>query len=175
MTLESLEGWTPNEVVHLKMISEKKESTIAQWCNTDRMIKKGLLSSSRDITDEGLAFLSRVFGSKKIADDSDIEELSIKFRELFPSGVNSGGYAVKSNLTDIKAKLRQFKNKYRYSDEEILNATQEYVNLMKRQGYNYMTMANYFILKDGQSKLASVIEDMKSKPTTPKDEWGITV
>lgn len=91
-------------------------------------------------------------------DELTIEDLAKQYRELFPSGVRTGGYPVKSNLKDITSKLKKFKKKYNYSSEKILEATTRYVERMRLQSYSYMKTAEYFIMKDNSSLLASECE-----------------
>lgn len=87
-----------------------------------------------------------------------LEELTLSYLELFPKGVRNGGNKLlKSNNTDVKAKLMKFMAKYKYSPEVILKATKQYIDSL-REFYTYCPTAEYFILKDGSSTLATECE-----------------
>lgn len=96
-----------------------------------------------------------------IKDESDIIILAEKLREIYPKGVTSGGYPVRSSLPDVVNKLKKFKKKYNYSKEEIIEATQNYVNKKRMDNYSYMQILSYFIEKNGISTLASEIDNMR--------------
>jgi len=89
-------------------------------------------------------------------------ELANKIRDLFPVGVKSGGYPVRSSVVDIADKLRKFFKKHKsYTQEQVLEATTKYVNRKKNEGYSYMQKAVFFIEKDGMSTLASEIDALQ--------------
>ena len=91
-----------------------------------------------------------------------IIELANKIRDLFPVGVKSGGYPVRSSVVDIADKLRKFFKKHKsYTQEQVLEATTKYVNRKKNEGYSYMQKAVFFIEKDGVSTLASEIDGLQ--------------
>jgi len=91
-----------------------------------------------------------------------IIELANKIRDLFPVGVKSGGYPVRSSVVDIADKLRKFFKKHKsYTQEQVLEATTKYVNRKKNEGYSYMQKAVFFIEKDGMSTLASEIDALQ--------------
>lgn len=170
--LERLDGWTPNEAVHMFLLHSGKPSIYGGVSNIDRLHRKGMLSDNV-VTPYGLAYLMKL-GFVNAADNTDI--LAEKYRDLFPAKIVSGGYPVKSNLTDIKTKLKLFRKKYDYSDEEILEAAKNYVDQMSRNNYQYMTLAHYLIMKDGTSKLADFCDELRRKPVADEQErWGNTV
>lgn len=91
-----------------------------------------------------------------------IIELANKIRDLFPVGVKSGGYPVRSSVVDIADKLRKFFKKHKsYTQEQVIEATTKYVNRKKNEGYSYMQKAVFFIEKDGMSTLASEIDALQ--------------
>lgn len=86
------------------------------------------------------------------------------YRNLFPSGVKSGGRLVKGDRLGCLSKLKNFKIKYpEYTQEDIIDATRAYIDLKKKNGWQMMTSADYFIEKDKLSMLASYIEDIKTR------------
>ena len=110
-----------------------------------------------DIVDES--------GNKVLKSELTDEELSFanKLRELYPAGINKrAGQSWRGTTREIAKKIRRFRELYgnTYSDEDILNATEAYVNLHRDDPY--MRLLKYFILKfdkkiDEEGKL-SVVE-----------------
>ena len=98
-----------------------------------------------------------------------IIELAEKIREMFPKGVKSGGYPVRSSTVDIADKLRKFFKKHKYTQEQVLEATKRYVERKGREGYSYMQKAVFFIEKDGSSTLAAECDNLKDESTAPKN------
>lgn len=88
--------------------------------------------------------------------NGDFEELVQNFIEIFPEKTRNGGNEVlRSNKLDVSKKMRQFISKYDFSKEVILGATRKYINIQSRTRYQYCSGAHYFIMKDGNSKLAN--------------------
>lgn len=92
----------------------------------------------------------------------NVKELAKKMINLFPIGVKSGGYPVRASVNDVTDKLKKFLKNNKYTHEEILKATERYVNRKKLENYSFMQRIIYFIEKDKFSSLASEIEDMKA-------------
>lgn len=109
-------------------------------------------------------FSLRDSGRKLLSfDDTDtLRELARKMIDLFPVGVKSGGYPVRASVNDVTDKLKKFLKNNKYTHEEILKATERYVNRKKLENYSFMQRIVYFIEKDKFSSLASEIEDMKA-------------
>ena len=93
--------------------------------------------------------------------DGDIDELTDKFRDLFPDGV-SNQYAkrFKGTLSKVKSNLSKFKKEFNYSDEVILLATEKMISTMESKGKkDWIAQAHYFIYhKDRGSELAEECE-----------------
>ncbi len=83
--------------------------------------------------------------------------------EIFPKGVKSGGYYVKSNAQDCLKKMIKFIKVRKYSKEQIFQATKNYIDRKAKENYAYMMRADYFIEKDGVSALASECENINVK------------
>ena len=86
------------------------------------------------------------------------EELADRLRSIYPKGkIPNTNYYYKSNKSDIINKLKTFFNKYgvQYTDEQIINATQKYVNSFNGN-YTYLKLLKYFIWKDERLKGESV-------------------
>lgn len=87
--------------------------------------------------------------------DSDNNNIFVEeWFELWPKGIKSGGYYVKSDKNGCKKNLEKFiKNHPQISKETILKATKKYIDDMKDRNYQYIKLAPYFIYKDNISLL----------------------
>lgn len=160
-------------IIFIMLFSEDvDEETIKDFINssdiTDLNIiirsfeKRGLL---KIIGTDPINLSLRPLGLELIGEEKvdDIIELASKIRELFPKGVKSGGYLVRSSEGDIADKLRKFFKKHKYSHEKVLKATENYVNRKRNEGWAYMQRAIYFIEKDGSSNLAAECDNLESE------------
>ena len=112
---------------------------------------------------------------------TNIEELADKLRNVYPSGkIYNTNYYYKCNRQDIINKLKTFFKMYgtKYTDEQIINATQKYIKSFNGN-YTYLKLLKYFIWKDErlkgesvQSLLADFIENESSEDTTNTD-WTV--
>ena len=112
---------------------------------------------------------------------TNIEELADKLRDIYPNGkIFNTNYYYRCNRQDIINKLKTFFKMYgtKYTDEQIINATQKYVNSFNGN-YAYLKLLKYFIWKDErlkgesvQSLLADFIENESSEDTTNTD-WTV--
>ena len=112
---------------------------------------------------------------------TSIEELADKLRNIYPNvKIVNSNYYYRCNRQDIINKLKTFFKMYgtKYTDEQIINATQKYVNSFNGN-YAYLKLLKYFIWKDErlkgesvQSLLADFIENESSEDTTNTD-WTV--
>ena len=112
---------------------------------------------------------------------TNIEELADKLRNVYPSGkIYNTNYYYRCNRQDIINKLKTFFKMYgtKYTDEQIINATQKYINSFNGN-YTYLKLLKYFIWKDErlkgesvQSLLADFIENESAEDTTNND-WTV--
>ena len=112
---------------------------------------------------------------------TNIEELADKLRDIYPNGkILNTNYYYRCNRQDIINKLKTFFKMYgtKYTDEQIINATQKYVNSFNGN-YTYLKLLKYFIWKDErlkgesvQSLLADFIENESAEDTTNTD-WTV--
>lgn len=80
--------------------------------------------------------------------------------DLWPKGIKSGGYYLRTDLLGCSKKMTKFCNNYpEYTKERILEATKSYLDKYKIKGYDYCKLAPYFIEKDGISTLAGECEN----------------
>jgi len=113
-------------------------------------------------------FIDFVSGEEE---ESDIDELTDKFREKFPDGVsNQYGKRFRGVLGIVKKNLIRFKKEYKqYSDETILLAAEKMVNTMIGKGKkDYISQAHYFIYKDKGSALAEECENVMKGDIIPQ-------
>lgn len=112
-----------------------------------------------------------------------IENLAVKLAEIFPKGKKEGTcYYFKGNKKDNILRLKKFFKLYgHYTDEQILDAAQRYIDSFNGN-YTYMRILKYFIWKDDVKKdaegngyvdehsdLANWIENKDSINTTNSD------
>jgi hypothetical protein len=98
----------------------------------------------------------RIFVEKK---DKPEKDWINEWLEMFPKGVKSGGYYIKTDLNGCRKKMRKFTSTHpEYTKETIIKATQNYINRCEHNGYQYMKIAPYFIEKDGVSMLSGECE-----------------
>lgn len=112
-----------------------------------------------ELRDKGI----KLFGDTKITPAKRAELLVDPLRNIFPEGVNSGGYRYRGDKQGVKAKLLKFIKTYpKYTDEEILKAARQYVNRFK-PSYVGMRQMHYFIEKDKVSDLLSELENLQDE------------
>ncbi|UCD06987.1 MAG: hypothetical protein JSW41_04085 [Candidatus Aenigmatarchaeota archaeon] len=94
----------------------------------------------------------------------DLPQLAVAFRNIWPAGIKSGGLYVRSGMATIEGKLRKFLKKFpNYTREEILQAAEKYVEESRRDNYQYMKTAEYFIFKNEGSTLETYCEIIKNR------------
>ena len=110
--------------------------------------------------------------SKDIAGStSTLTELVTKLQELFPKErkPDSHGvpkYAYRGNKRDVTERLQKFFKLYgQYSYDDVLECTRRYVESFKYDK-TYMKILPYFIMKDGESQLATELENMDCNDAT---------
>lgn len=177
---------SPNEYVYLAKLS----SLPGLLANvTIHEVSSGVMRKDMLTIDDGFAYITDK--GKKMLEDCkikvehesaplvttkiphDIMSLTHKFREMFPVGVRSGGYLVRSTRNSCLAKMKAFKRKYpEFDDKIILKSTHEYINRKAREGYAHMKLAPYFIEKDGVSMLAAECEALLDNSSVEQDDWG---
>lgn len=114
-------------------------------------------------TEKGEDLIRNCLANTDPTKDNDIETLAIQMKELFPKGSKSPGHPWRSNTKEVIDKLKRFKISYTYSDDQILEATADYIKTM--QNSPYMRTLKHFIIKKVNdeivSDLASFIENDK--------------
>ena len=108
---------------------------------------------------------------KNVPTITELDELVDKLRELFPKerkpdarGVPK--YAYRGNKRDVTERLQKFFKLYgQYSYDDIYKCTKRYVESFKYDK-TYMKVLSYYIMKDGESQLATELENMDTEDTT---------
>lgn len=118
---------------------------------------------------------------KTVPKEDRLDILTEKMRLLFPEGKKAGTISTywRGNVRDVKLKLKKFFKLYgnKYTDEQILEATKQYVSSFNGN-YTYMRALKYFIWKGDKkvdsegsgyieeiSDLATFIENVKEGRT----------
>ena len=128
------------------------------------------------LSDEGISFLNYLlYGSELVMDNDKIEEIAIELRSLFPNGKKHGTNQYwKDNLPNIKNNLIKFFKLYGEFDKEtIIKATKKYINSFENDN-TLMRTSKYFIFKDGNSELLTVIENLEENENL-EDLWKMLV
>jgi hypothetical protein len=82
-----------------------------------------------------------------------------EYYDLFPKGIKSGGFYVRSSIQDCSNKMFKFLNDNpQFTKDIILEATKSYIKDCEARNYDKMKLAPYFIVKDGTSMLSGYCE-----------------
>jgi hypothetical protein len=111
---------------------------------------------------------SETFFGKKL---DSLSELAEKLIEIYPQGVKSGGYTVRGSKVDVIDKLRKFFKKHKYTQEQVIQAIQKYVDRKREENWAYMQGLIFFIEKNGSSNLAAEIDGMKGDNNGAGEDW----
>lgn len=139
-----------------------------------------------DITDKGREFVCLIKGyfddqEEEKESAAELRKLAADYLEVFPKiKLPSGKYARVAS-PEIEKKLSTFKKKYKpyfkksfdtqLTNEEILQATKNYVNRYAKTGYLYMVTSSYFIQKNEKSALADELIAIRQGLTQVKDKF----
>lgn len=90
--------------------------------------------------------------------------------ELWPTGVKSGGYYVKSPPSECLNKMAALmRANSDITKGEIMVATKAYVERMRKQRWQYMQLSKYFVLKGGESTLLSEVHALRERLKNNQD------
>lgn len=175
-------GLSDNAVFTLLNIyyHESISSGLEELLNKDYISPKGSINPSERVVGaipsqvnyflltEGKDIIENIILDSESKEDVDVPltVLADSLRAIFPAGKKSGtNYYWRDNTHSIVKKLKIFHRRYgQYKAEEILAATQKYVESFKGV-YTYMQLLKYFIWKnkaDGSedSELLNYLENM---------------
>lgn len=159
---------TPNEVFYLIGLYQNEPVTYYQ--DLTNLEKEGYI---KRFIDEETSLYSivlrepalKLLKTLSIDGSANIEIFVKEYRDLFPIGVKTGGQPVRGDKADCIAKMKDFKRKYDFTNEEILEATRVYLTIKKKESYKFTQTAHSYILKDGISSLAAMCEDIRLNGT----------
>lgn len=116
-------------------------------------------------------FKKHVGTRRKVTTSKEVEQWIQSWREIFPEGVNAGGFRYRGDRAEVIKKMIKFVNTHDYSLQQIFQATRDYVERFSLKGYAYMQLAHYFIEKRGVgSTLSSECEALSEKSSNTKEE-----
>jgi hypothetical protein len=113
-------------------------------------------------------FKKYVGSKKKEKEPSTVNTWIDSWREIFPPGSNTTGYRYRGNRLECLKKMVKFVDSHeKVSEEEIFQATKDYVEKFAMKGYAFMQQAHYFIMKENVgSTLESEVESLKERKDT---------
>lgn len=153
-------GLTPNQLYLLVAISQKESPRLINTHAELRALRAG------DWVDEGnslsekaqnlIAELSLAFPQQKkkapAKPTADFTENVQKYVEIFPRKRLPSGSLARVHVSNLEAGFKWFLERYSYSWDIILRATQMYVTEYERRNYEYMKTSQYFIRKQKTDK-----------------------
>jgi hypothetical protein len=169
---------TPDEILFLYLLTTEFQlsSSINLSIRDNFLIDNRLIIKSSDnkisITKYGLELLKdfEIIEGEKILMADELMEFCQEYRNLFPSGVTSGGRLVKGDKAGVYRKMKKFiLNHPGVSFESILNVTRSYISKFEGN-YSFLTCADYLIEKDGLSQLSGLVEQGQVNVTTSIEE-----
>jgi hypothetical protein len=161
--LKSL-GLSPNDLVYLICLHNKEDCYFKH--DIANLESRGFVKTHiNEEEKEEIALRSPAKALLKtvITSDENINKLVTEYRDMFPVGVKTAGQPVRGDLQACLKKMKSFKTKYDYTDNEILEATRVYLVIKKKQGWQATTCAHYFIEKNDISLLAASCEDIRKR------------
>jgi hypothetical protein len=122
-------------------------------------------------------FKKHVGSKRKTTTSREVVIWIQKWREIFPEGINSGGYRYRGDKAECVTKMIKFINSHDYTLEQIFEATHSYVRRFSDRGYAYMQLAHYFIDKRGVgSTLSAECEGLSEvKPKEEGKQYGRSI
>lgn len=96
--------------------------------------------------------------------------------DLWPEGIKSGGYYVRSSKNAVISHMKRFMNLYGYTSDVILKATSLYLHEMRSKGWKGIQLAHNFIEKSNNSTLETYcrqLNKMTDHESRFEHEYGI--
>lgn len=171
------EGLTPNTYYVLHCIKEKivPNKFVNKELECKRLQTDQWLTENLELTSKSLIFMEEINGyfkrtKKKTSQDlmgQDFVRNIEKYVEIFPNKKLSSGKYARVNAKNLEAPFRWFFENYDYDWEEIIKATERYVDEFSIRRYEFMRTAQYFIRKQNidksfESDLATYCEIIRS-------------
>lgn len=166
------EGLTIDDALMLITLkfNQNFEKSLSNLTSAGFITRYGVPVGPISITQEGLNKIQDIIcdSTEGTPKKRDLDKLAGELQELFPQG-KTNGYYWRGARKEIVTKLQRFLTIYgkKWTDEQIIAATRHYVD--ENLGNPYMRLLKYFILKDGSSDLAEVLENMNSENSVVSD------
>lgn len=161
---------TPSQYVFLYCLNKGENNILIDTNDLQHLVQLDYIkkiSSNWILLAKGLAIIEDY--------TDELEDFVEQYRNTFPKGIKSGnGTPIRGDKAGCVKKMKWFFDNYpEYSKTIILEATKKYIQDMERKGYAYITQADYFIVKDGGSKLAAMCEEWNFKQTISTGERSL--
>jgi len=163
---------SPDEYVYLYYLAKGMICPVRTMVSLDILEHKGFIKITEKkiivrqktmillVEDKPSETNNKATKNKQLA--QSVDDWIQEWRELFPAGVKSGGYPVRSPKSGCAAKMKVFIKKNKDVTKEIIfTATKKYVAERALKRYEYMTLAHYFISKNSISLLEGYIEQIQ--------------
>lgn len=145
-------GLTPDEYIYLYKLYTSDVTPVKVRVDIESLKKNTYIDENQLLLEKGVL----LFTSEKDVIENWIED----WRQLFPNIKASHGN-VRGDRQGCIKKMKSFIKKYpEFTKDIIFKGTLGYIQAKKRDGYQYMKLAHYFIEKDGISDLASYCEQV---------------
>jgi hypothetical protein len=161
-------GISLNQFLILKFLEDDNRIGLMDYINKfrdigradiDNLISNGYITTTDNPDNKYLLINLKLTDKFSTFAPLKIEEWIDEWYSLWPQGVKSGGYYVKSDKSGCKNKLQKFlKNNSTITKDIIIQATKNYITEQENSGYKYMRMAPYFVEKNGLSVLSGYCE-----------------
>jgi len=102
--------------------------------------------------------------AKALLNSSDDMTWVSEWLSLWPEGVKSGGYYVRSSLKAVTTKMKSFTDNYDFTPEVIIESTKQYLEDMQHKGYMGIQISHNFIEKNGASALEAYCRNYLKSP-----------
>lgn len=161
---------TPDEYVFLYFLAKGQIYSVNLITDYDKMEQEGFIKQGEriHIRKRGIDLINNEKPVRKTeikSVDTSVEWIN-EWRELFPKGIKTAGYAIRGTRGGCIKKMKKFIREHKeVTKEQIFKATKLYVEEKRRVRYAYMRIADYFIEKDGGSLLESYIEQLDDNDT----------
>lgn len=180
-------GITPNQQFLLELIDSKNKDLFARYVAIDREDKlkndlyilwtknfiEGFDEINYLISFDNLKIVKSTVKSKVALISED--PFYMECYNTFPAEVKTGGYPVRSDKKAFVAKLQKFEKEYpEFTRDTIKKAFEYYVSESRKNGYNFMSTAGYFISKQDSSKVANSILSSYCQLVLEKGSNGTT-
>lgn len=156
------------EIRGLVMVNSESEKDSPHFILTKEGIEvveylKGEFTATHQRVDSEVIAVAGVNPSQleKVIDPNDVESWIDEWIDIFPRGLKSGGRLLRGDKISCLRKMRVFIKEYPYTREVILQATRNYIESKRSEGFAYTRCAVYFIYRIDGSR-ADKISDLAS-------------